>query len=126
VTNDLDIRMHRTLRALCNRVVLEFPEAAGLAVVGLSCGCMYACGVSFTGDPVGELRAVNGRTGAVESGKTVCLRCRRDRAGLSHRIVERWMVWPGQASEKPDRSLREFIGQHVFGGHYRDPEDDAS
>ena len=120
IVGDIQIRRRETLKALCNRIVVDFPEAAGMAVVELDCGCLYVNGVSFTGEPVGPLRAIDGRTGAMEGPKTLCLTCRREKAGFTHRIVHRILLWPGDEAEKPDPSLRQFIGEQVFGRGFSD------
>lgn len=113
--DDIEIRRKETLKALCNRIAVDFPEAAGMAVVELNCGCLYVNGVSFTGEPVGPLQAIDGRTGAMEGSRTFCLTCRRDKTGFTRRIVHRVLLWPGDESEKPDSALRQFIGEQVFG-----------
>lgn len=118
--DDIEIRRRETLKAMCNRIAVDFPEAAGMAAVELDCGCLYVNGVSFTGEPVGPLRGIDGRTGAVEGAKTLCLTCRREKGGFHRRIVHRRMVWPGEASEKPDPALRQFIGEQVFGQGFDD------
>jgi len=103
------IRME-ALKNICNRLVMKHPEAIGMAVIELDCGCVNICGVSIRGEPVGSMKTV------VKG--PVCDRCLTSEERISDRIVNQKMIWPGAESEQPDRDLRLFIGQKVFGEDY--------
>ncbi|UCF90238.1 MAG: hypothetical protein JSW39_18325 [Desulfobacterales bacterium] len=104
------------LKALCNRIALEYPEAIGMALIELNCGCIKACGVSAKGDPIGPLQTISSRGN--DSYAPVCFKCRQDEGKFMERVVQRGLMWPGAAGERPDRSLRVSIGRKVFGAGF--------
>ena len=103
-------------KGTCRQIFHDYPDAIGVAYKGLDCGCSLMCGVSGQGYPVGALVHVPG--GSHDSGAEalVCLACKRD-DGLQ-RVVNQGIVWPGTENEWPDASLRNAIGQAVFGPEY--------
>ena len=111
------VRME-ALKNVCNRLVMKHPDAIGMAMIELDCGCVNICGVSIRGEPVGPVSTIV--TGS-ESGDTtspVCSRCLASKGRISDRIVKQRMIWPGDVHEQPDRNLRLFIGRKVFGEDY--------
>ncbi len=106
------------LKDICNRIVLDHPEAIGIAYIELECGCMHFCGVSFNGSPVGSLQTLSGASDDDAEAAPTCLACYRDKRLDMNRVLKRGLVWPGEASEIPDKDLRIFIGQTVFGPNY--------
>jgi hypothetical protein len=107
------------LREICNTMVMDQPDAIGMAFIELNCGCIHYCGVSFKGEPVGRMKTITGRA---EEKKPVCLTCYREKNINPRRVIKRGVVWPGDDSELPDRDLRIFIGQTVFGADYNEPD----
>ena len=106
------------LKHICNRLVLKHPDAVGMAVIELDCGCIDICGVSIRGEPVGSIKTISGdlRTGDQQS--PICDRCLASKGRIAGRVVDRRIVWPGNEAERPDRDLRIFIGRRVFGDEY--------
>ena len=104
----------------CLQILIEHPEAVGVAYKGLDCGCALICGVSPEGEPVGYLKRIS--THSVQWGQKapVCIKCRRD-DGLK-RVVREGISWPGPESELPARDFRLTIGRKVFGEAYREDE----
>ena len=109
-----------TLKRRCNQIVMRYPQAAGMAVIGLNCGCTLVCGVSYTGEPLGSLQRIEAGPHEDAGQRPVCLTCRRSRIKIQDRIVMRKLIWPGEDFEKPDMELRRFIGQQVFGTKYEE------
>lgn len=105
--------------AACLQVILEEPEAIGVAYKGLDCGCALVCGVSVKGHPQGTMRYVSGQPIPKVGQRAVCLKCKKD-TGLGERVVRVGIYWPGADHERPDRELRNRIGETVFGGSYKE------
>ena len=103
------------LKAVCEDLILQRPEAMGVAYMELDCGCINSCGVSAKGDPVGEMQAIAGYSRGED---TVCLKCYRDKKIDWSRIIDKGLIWPGEDSERPDEKLRMAIGMRVFGPDY--------
>ena len=106
------------LKGICNRLVLKHPDAVGMAVIELDCGCVDICGVSIRGEPVGSIKtiALGSETGQQQS--PICSRCLAEKGRVSGRIVSRRIIWPGSDEERPEEHLRRFIGRSVFGADY--------
>ena len=94
----------------CLNIILDYPEAIGVAYKGLDCGCALICGVSVSGQPLGPLTHVPGQA-------AICLPCKMD-DGLKRRVVREGIYWPGDETERPDLELRNRIGRKVFGPGY--------
>ena len=118
---EVERRRNETLKRICNETVMVFPQAAGMAMTELDCGCLLVCGVTFTGEPIGPLRTLDRRELLNDRNQPVCLVCRKGGNRLGDRMVAQGLVWPGDATELPDRELRIFIGQQVFGAAYTEP-----
>ena len=103
------------LKAVCENLILQHPEAMGIAYMELDCGCINSCGVSAKGDPVGEMHAISGQA---QKGDTVCLKCYRDKKIDWGRVIDKGLIWPGEDSERPDDNIRMAIGKKVFGPDY--------
>lgn len=106
------------LKDICNAIVLDHPEAMGIAYIELDCGCIHYCGVSFNGDPVGIMQTLSGSADAGTGESPVCFQCYRKKTLDMTRVVRKGIFWPGEASEMPEKDLRIFIGQTVFGPDY--------
>ena len=103
----------------CTQVVLDDPEAIGVAYKGLDCGCALVCGVSVRGEPLGGLRYVSGQPMPAIGKRPVCLKCKQD-DGLRGRVVREGIFWPGADHERPELELRNRIGKTVFGASYQE------
>ena len=112
---------HPAIKQLCQRMIMDHPDAICMAMIVLDCGCVNVCGVSAVGRPVGPVTAY-ARPGESEIGKgPICLQCAGAGAPVMQRIVHRTLVWPGDDAELPDRELRNLIGREVFGNDYKEP-----
>ena len=108
------------LKGICDRLVLKHPEAVGMAVIELDCGCVDICGVSIRGEPVGSVKSIAPGSSAGRGQSPICSRCLASRGRVSGRIVNRKIVWPGSDEELPEPALRRFIGTAVFGENYKE------
>lgn len=97
------------------------PDAVGVALFDLDCGCLRACAVSSDGDPMGEMVMVVTKS-AEEGDASACAACDADGGGDLKRISGKAMVWPGSETEMPDEASRLAIGKKVFGDDYS-PDD---
>ena len=104
----------------CQNILLEFPEAIGVAYKVLNCGCAMICGATAGGDPIGTLQRISGQPIKRGNKSPICLKCRKD-SGFE-RVVWEGIFWPGPQSEWPDQDLRIFIGRNIFGKGYIEPE----
>jgi hypothetical protein len=105
------------VEAACLEIILDHPEAIGVAYKGLDCGCALICGVSAKGQPLGAMRHVSGQPASPGGRPPICLRCKMD-DGLARRVIAEGIYWPGGRDELPDPDLRLRIGRQVFGEGY--------
>lgn len=106
------------LKDICNTIVMERPEAVGIAYIELDCGCIHFSGVSFNGDPIGKMQTLSGPPDDDTEESPICLQCYREKTLNTVRVTKKGLIWPGDAAEMPERDLRIFIGQTVFGPEY--------
>ena len=106
------------LKAICNRLVLKHPDAVGMAVIELDCGCIDICGVSIRGEPIGSIKTISMDPQAAGEQNPICSRCMASKEPIADRIISRRIIWPGSEEERPGRNLRLFIGYKVFGDDY--------
>jgi hypothetical protein len=104
----------------CRTILIEHPEAIGVAYKGLDCGCALVCGVTAKGDPIGSMLRVTGQPITDDHKVPICLKCKKD-DGLN-RVVQEGIRWPGDDNELPDLELRLTIGRKVFGPDYLEPQ----
>jgi hypothetical protein len=104
----------------CQNILVEHPEAIGVAYKVLNCGCALICGATATGEPIGTLHRISGQPIKRGSKSPICLKCRTDKG--FDRMVWEAIYWPGLQSEWPDKDLRISIGRKIFGTGYIEPE----
>jgi hypothetical protein len=113
-----DLIRLEALKNICNRLVMKHPEAIGMAMIELDCGCVNICGVSIRGEPVGSINTIVASSETGDRRSPICRRCLVSKGRISGRVVNERMIWPGKVNEQPDRDLRLFIGRKVFGENY--------
>ena len=104
----------------CKKILVESPEAIGVAYKVLDCGCALLCGTSAGGEPIGFLQHISGQSVKKGNPSPICLKCRKDN-GAGREIWD-GIYWPGTQNEWPDKDLRILIGQKIFGPRYLEPE----
>ena len=67
------------LKDICNTIVMERPEAVGIAYIELDCGCIHYSGVSFNGDPIGKMQTLSGPSDDGTEESPICLKCYREK-----------------------------------------------
>ncbi len=100
----------------CEQILVDHPDAIGVAFKWLDCGCSLLCGVSAKGNPVGKLVQISDQIPQAGGKSNTCRQCRKD--GGLERVVWQGIHWPGEESELPEKDLRLFIGRRVFGPSY--------
>ncbi|KPJ76470.1 MAG: hypothetical protein AMJ54_11615 [Deltaproteobacteria bacterium SG8_13] len=113
-----DLSSTDALKGICNRLVVKHPDAVGMAVIELDCGCVDICGVSIRGEPVGSIKTIALGADARQQQSPICSRCLASKERVSERVVNRRIIWPGSEEERPDVNLRRFIGRVVFGENW--------
>ena len=106
------------LKEICDRIVMKHPEAVGMAAIELDCGCINVCGVSFRGEPVGSVKSIPAHQESENDNNLVCFRCLDEKSGITDRIINQRLIWPGNENDIPEETFRLFIGQKVFGPDY--------
>lgn len=81
------------------------PDAIGVAVIRLECGCRKMAAVDRQGDPASKVIVY--RDGA----DSVCAKCKADN-GAFHRVTESFIDW---ADSEPDEASKRQIEIKVFG-----------
>ena len=109
---------HKALKEICNRIVLNHPDAIGMATIELDCGCINVCGVSVNGEPLGSIMSIPAHQEAGKNNSLICFKCLEKNGRMTNRIVNQGFIWPGDENEIPAEEIRQNIGQEVFGPGY--------
>ena len=117
---DIEKNQASPFNEACRNILLEHPDAIGVAYRVLDCGCALLCGTSAGGEPTGTLQHISGQPIKKRITPPICLKCKKD-DGLG-RVVWDGIYWPGSQSEWPEKELRISIGQKIFGPGYMEPE----
>ena len=91
--------------AMIQGIIEGSPDAIGVAVVRLNCGCRKMAAVDKNGDPASKVIMYRDRA------DSICDRCTEDN-GSFRRMTEQFIHWN---SPEPDDSEKERIGAKVLG-----------
>ena len=105
----------KALKDICHKIVMKHPDAIGMATIELDCGCINFCGVSFNGEPVGSIFSIPANQEAENDNSLICFKCLEKKGGITERIVNQGLIWPGDENEIPEEEIRLHIGREVFG-----------
>ncbi len=72
------------------------PDAVGVAVIRLDCGCRKMAAVDKNGDPASEIIMYRAKA------ESICDRCKKDN-GAFHRVTEQFIAWGTPRPPAPDR-----------------------
>jgi hypothetical protein len=108
----------KTLKKICHRIVMKHPDAIGMATIELDCGCINVCGVSSNGKPVGSIMNIPAHQETDNDNSLICYKCFEKKRGITDRIVNQLLIWPGGENEIPEEEIRLYIGRSVFGPGY--------
>ncbi|MBW2501996.1 MAG: hypothetical protein JRD64_04225 [Deltaproteobacteria bacterium] len=91
--------------AMIQGIIEGSPDAIGVAVVRLNCGCRKMAAVDKNGDPASKVIMYRDRA------ESICERCREDN-GSFMRMTEQFIHW---RSPEPDDSEKKKISVKVLG-----------
>jgi hypothetical protein len=83
------------------------PEAIGVAVIRLDCGCRKMAALDKEGDPASKVVMYR------DSAASICDQCKKDNGALA-RVTEYFIHWEG---EPPPAQDRQRIEAKVFGSY---------
>ncbi len=92
--------------AMIQGIIEGSPDAIGVAVVRLNCGCRKMAAVDKNGDPASKVIMFRDRA------ESICERCREDN-GSFMRMTEQFIHW---TPPEPEDSENERIVAKVLGG----------
>jgi len=91
--------------AMIQGIIEGSPDAIGVAVVRLNCGCRKMAAVDQEGEPASKVIMYRDRA------ESICDKCRQDN-GAYMRITEQFMHW---VSPEPDAPKKKMIEEKVLG-----------
>ena len=92
-------------QAMIEGILEGSPEAVGVAVIRLDCGCRKMAAVSLSGEPASKI--IMYRDGAA----SVCGQCKEDN-GAYMRVVEQFIRWK---QPEPEPAVQQEIMAKVLG-----------
>ncbi len=81
------------------------PDAVGVAVVRLDCGCRKMAAVNITGEPASKIIMYR------DQSESICSRCQKDN-GDYMRVLEQFISWK---KPEPDEKTKKIITAKVLG-----------
>ena len=81
------------------------PDAVGVAVVRLDCGCRKMAAVSVAGEPASKIIMYR------DQAESICPQCQKDN-GNYMRVLEQFISWK---KPEPDESTKQMITAKVLG-----------
>lgn len=91
--------------AMIGGIIEGSPEAVGVAVVRLACGCRKMAAIDKAGEPASKVIMYR------DSASSICELCQQDNGAFS-RVTEHFIHWEG---EPPSAAEQERIEAKVFG-----------
>ncbi len=104
--------MKSDYEAVCQRILADDRDLAGVSYRKLDCGCMQFCGISPQGETLGCRHHVSGQPPTRNLEPLVCLKCRKDEAFAVERTVEKGIFW---ATNPPEPEVQAQIRLKVLG-----------
>jgi len=92
-------------QAMIAGIIEGSPEAIGVAVIRLECGCRKMAAVDSKGEPASKVIAYR------DQAESVCAKCKEDN-GAFHRVTDSFIDW---VSPEPDQATRTIIEAKVLG-----------
>ena len=91
--------------AMIQGIIEGSPDAVGVAVIRLDCGCRKMAAVAKDGEPASKVIMYRDRS------ESICDKCREDN-GSYMRITTQFIHWP---SPEPDADTKKMIYEKVLG-----------
>ena len=92
-------------QAMIEGIIEGSPEAVGVAVIRLSCGCRKMAAVSIDGEPASKIIMYR------DQAESICEQCKQDN-GDYMRVVEQFISWN---DPEPDDAVKQTILAKVLG-----------
>ena len=92
-------------QAMIEGIIEGSPEAVGVAVIRLDCGCRKMAAVDVHGDPASKIIMYR------DNAESICEQCKTDN-GDFFRVVKQFISWK---SPEPDVPTQEMIVAKVLG-----------
>jgi sugar (pentulose or hexulose) kinase len=92
-------------QAMIEGILEGSPDAVGVAVIRLNCGCRKMAAVSAQGEPASKIIMYR------DQAESICDQCREDN-GDYMRVTEQFIHWNSPA---PDEALKHEISAKVLG-----------
>jgi len=91
--------------AMIQAIIEGSPEAIGVAVVRLDCGCRKMAAVDKEGEPASKVIMYRDRA------ESICDKCKEDNGSFT-RMIAQFMHW---SSPEPDAAGKKIIEEKVLG-----------
>lgn len=92
-------------QAMIEGILEGSPEAVGVAVIRLDCGCRKMAAIDRSGDPASKIIMYR------DNAKSICDQCRDDH-GDFRRVIKQFISWK---SPEPDQATMTMIIAKVLG-----------
>lgn len=91
--------------AMVEGILEGSPEAVGVAVIRLDCGCRKMAAVSAQGEPASKIIMYR------DHAESICEQCQNDQ-GAFHRVSRQFISWK---TPEPDHATQQMIIRKVLG-----------
>jgi hypothetical protein len=92
-------------RAMIEGILEGSPDAVGVAVIRLNCGCRKMAAVTKSGEPASKIIAYR------DKAETICDQCKKDHGDFM-RVTEQFISW---MKPEPEDSIKNEIIAKVLG-----------
>ena len=92
-------------QAMVEGILEGSPDAVGVAVIRLDCGCRKMAAVTQSGEPASKIIMYR------DNAESICEQCQND-SGEYIRVTKQFISWK---TPEPDRSTKEMIIAKVLG-----------
>ncbi|MCI5222787.1 MAG: hypothetical protein D3924_08985 [Candidatus Electrothrix sp. AR4] len=92
-------------RAMIEGILEGSPDAVGVAVIRLDCGCRKMAAVSLAGEPASKIIMYR------DQAESICAQCQEDN-GDYMRVVDQFISWN---APEPDDEVKQEISAKVLG-----------
>ncbi len=105
--NNKKLTARKSEEAMIAGIIEGSPDAVGVAVVRLDCGCRKMAAISAEGEPASKVIIYR------DSAQSICDKCKEDNGDFS-RVTEEFIHW---TSDDLEEESKKKILVKVFGSH---------
>ncbi|HEB69368.1 MAG TPA: hypothetical protein ENI88_07085 [Desulfobulbus sp.] len=98
-------------RAMIEGILEGSPDAIGVAVIRLDCGCRKMAAVNNEGEPASKIIMYR------DQAEAICTQCKKDNGDFM-RVTEQFIRWQ---KPEPDEQTKQQIEAKVLGTHEQQP-----